>query len=96
MKTIGNLIKVRGFSSFKFLPGSEDTIIVALKTEEHEGETATYIMAFNIDGSILMPELKVIDKKFEGLEFVWRLIASIYIFVHNYILIWFYLNCSIY
>ena len=67
---IGNLIPIRGFSSFKFLPGSEDSIIVALKTEEYQGQTATYIMAFTIEGNIIMPEAKVMDKKFEGLEFI--------------------------
>lgn len=67
---VGNLIPIRGFSSFKFLPGSQDTIIIALKTEEYQGQTATYIMAFTIDGNIMMPETKVIDKKFEGLEFI--------------------------
>lgn len=67
---VGNLVPIRGFSSFKFLPGSQDTIIVALKTEEYQGQTATYIMAFTIDGTIMMPETKVIDKKFEGLEFI--------------------------
>ncbi|XP_058804888.1 soluble calcium-activated nucleotidase 1 isoform X2 [Phymastichus coffea] len=68
--SIGTLVPVRGFSSFKFLPGSDDTIIVALKTEEYQGATATYITAFNIDGRIIMPDLKVSDNKFEGLEFV--------------------------
>ncbi|XP_015590709.1 soluble calcium-activated nucleotidase 1 [Cephus cinctus] len=67
---VGNLIPTRGFSSFKFLPKSKDSVIVALKTEENQGHTATYIMAFGIDGTIVMPELKVIDKKFEGLEFI--------------------------
>ncbi|OXU32053.1 hypothetical protein TSAR_002858 [Trichomalopsis sarcophagae] len=67
---IGTLVPVRGYSSFKFLPGSKDSIIVALKTEEYQGQTATYITAFNIDGRIIMPDIKVSDKKFEGLEFV--------------------------
>lgn len=67
---IGTIVPIRGFSSFKFLPDSKDSIIVALKTEEHQGETATYITAFNTEGQILMPDLKVSDKKFEGLEFV--------------------------
>lgn len=70
VKEIGELNPVRGFSSFKFLPGSEDTVIVALKTEEYQGKTATYIMAFSIDGTIIMPETKVMDKKFEGFEFI--------------------------
>lgn len=67
---IGDLNPIRGFSSFKFLPGSQDSIIVALKTEEYQGRTATYIMAFTLEGLILMPESKVMDKKFEGLEFI--------------------------
>ncbi|XP_017887430.1 soluble calcium-activated nucleotidase 1 isoform X4 [Ceratina calcarata] len=67
---VGTLLPLRGFSSFKFLPGSQDSIIVALKTEEYQGQTATYIVAFTITGTIIMPETKVIDKKFEGLEFI--------------------------
>ncbi|KOX72820.1 Soluble calcium-activated nucleotidase 1 [Melipona quadrifasciata] len=67
---VGNLVPIRGFSSFKFLPGSQDSIIVALKTEEYQGQTATYIVAFTIDGNVIMPETKVMDKKFEGLEFI--------------------------
>lgn len=67
---VGNLVPIRGFASFKFLPGSNDEIIVALKTEENQGRTATYITAFTIDGIVLMPEIKVLDKKFEGLEFI--------------------------
>jgi len=41
-----------------------------LKTEEYQGKTATYIMAFTIEGVIIMPEEKIVDKKFEGLEFI--------------------------
>lgn len=67
---VGELIPIRGFSSFKFLPGSQDSIMIALKTEEYQGKTATYIMAFKTDGTVLMPEINVDNKKFEGLEFI--------------------------
>lgn len=67
---IGTLIPIRGFSSFKFLPGSQDSIIVALKTEEFQGQTATYITAFTVGGRIVMPDVKVMNMKFEGLEFI--------------------------
>ena len=77
MKYIGSVIPIRGFSSFKFLPGSKDLIIVALKTEEYQGKTATYITAFDIEGKIIMPDLKVADKKFEGLEFVWYIFFNL-------------------
>lgn len=67
---VGEPVPVRGFSSFKFLPDSRDSIIIALKTEEYQGRTSTYILAFSIDGTIVMSETKVVDKKFEGLEFI--------------------------
>ena len=45
-------------------------MIIALKSEELEGKIATYVMVFNIDGTILFPETKIGDLKFEGIEFV--------------------------
>ena len=59
-----------GFSSFKFIPGTQDTVIIALKSEEYLGNIASYIMVFNIDGTILYPETKIGDHKYEGIEFV--------------------------
>eukprot|EP00057_Strongylocentrotus_purpuratus_P033742 XP_792609.1 PREDICTED: soluble calcium-activated nucleotidase 1 [Strongylocentrotus purpuratus] len=67
---IGSLISVRGYSSFKFVPGTNDQVIVALKTEEDAGKIATFVTAFNIDGKILMPDKKFADIKYEGIEFV--------------------------
>ena len=67
---IGSLNNIRGFSSFKFIPGTNDQVIVALKTEEDAGKIATYVTAFNIDGKILMPDQKFADIKYEGIEFV--------------------------
>ncbi|XP_013169319.1 PREDICTED: soluble calcium-activated nucleotidase 1 [Papilio xuthus] len=59
-----------GFSSFKFIPGSKDETIVALKTTEYEGKTATYISAFKTDGTVLLPDTFIEDIKYEGLEFI--------------------------
>lgn len=70
VKTIGQLNPTHGFSSFKFVPGTNHNVIVALKSEEDGDNKATYIMVFNIDGTILYPEMKVGDRKFEGIEFV--------------------------
>ena len=65
------MIPTHGFSSFKFLPGTNDVIIVALKSEEDRGKISTYIIAFNIDGKILLPETKIDDaNKYEGIEFI--------------------------
>ena len=59
-----------GFSSFKFVPGTQDTVIIALKSEEYKGKIASYILVFHIDGTILYPETKIGDHKYEGIEFV--------------------------
>jgi len=43
---------------------------LALKSEEVAGRIAAYITAFTLDGRVLMPEAKIGDVKFEGLEFI--------------------------
>lgn len=70
VKYIGEVIPTHGYSSFKFIPGTNDQIIVALKSEEDKGVTATYIVVFDINGNIILPEVKVADMKYEGLEFI--------------------------
>lgn len=60
-----------GYSSFKFIPGSNDNIIVALKTEELNGKTSTFISVFTIDGKNVIPEEKIeTHYKYEGIEFI--------------------------
>lgn len=69
---ITTLTPSRGFSEFKFLPGSKDSIIVAMKSEESEKDHSqnTYITVFSLDGTILMEETEIPgNHKFEGLEF---------------------------
>lgn len=67
---VGPLNPTHGFSSFKFVPDTDDQIIVALKSEEDAGKIATYIIAFTLDGRVLMPETKIGNVKYEGLEFI--------------------------
>lgn len=67
---VDNSKLTRGFSSFKFIPTSEDNVIVALRSEELEGKTATYITAFTINGNILLEDTFISNLKFEGLEFI--------------------------
>lgn len=67
---VGELLPTHGFSSFKFVPNTDDEIIVALKSEEVEGVTGAYIMAFTKQGKILMKETKIGDYKYEGIEFI--------------------------
>lgn len=67
---VGEIIPTHGFSSFKFIPDTEDEIIVALKSEEVPQGSATYVMLFNIMGEIILPETKIADIKYEGIEFI--------------------------
>lgn len=70
MITIGEVIPTHGFSSFKFLPGTNDEVIVALKTMEYKGKVSTFIMAFTIKGKIILGETKIDDTKYEGFDFI--------------------------
>ena len=71
LKTVGDLDKPsHGFSSFKFMPDTKDSVIVALKSEELQGKVASYIMIFKRDGTILYPETYIGDHKYEGIEFI--------------------------
>ena len=70
VRTIGTVNPTHGFSSFKFVPGTDDSIIVALKSEEDNGKIASFILAFDIHGSVLMPERKIGEVKYEGIEFI--------------------------
>ncbi|XP_063816786.1 soluble calcium-activated nucleotidase 1 [Pseudophryne corroboree] len=67
---VGTQIPTHGFSSFKFIPGTDDQIIVALKSEENKGQVATYITVFILDGRVLLPETKIGNIKYEGIEFI--------------------------
>ena len=70
VKRIGFIIPTRGFSSFKFLPGTNERIIVALKSEENNGDIATYISVFDLSGRVLLSDVRVGNEKYEGIEFV--------------------------
>ena len=45
-------------------------MLIALKSEEVEGQLATYITVLTTDNEVLFPETKFADAKFEGIEFV--------------------------
>ncbi|XP_066504034.1 soluble calcium-activated nucleotidase 1b isoform X2 [Hoplias malabaricus] len=67
---VGPLLPTHGFSAFRFIPDTDDQMVLALKSEEDAGTIATYITAFTLDGRILLPETKIGDVKYEGLEFI--------------------------
>lgn len=70
LSTVGPLKPTHGFSSFKFVPDTMDSVIVALKSEENEGHIATFITVFTITGDIWFPETEIGAYKFEGIEFI--------------------------
>eukprot|EP00070_Physeter_catodon_P048385 XP_028355279.1 soluble calcium-activated nucleotidase 1 isoform X2 [Physeter catodon] len=70
VRRVGEAVPTHGFSSFKFIPNTDDQLIVALKSEEDSGQIATYIMAFTLDGRFLLPETKIGSVKYEGIEFI--------------------------
>lgn len=71
VKTVGPVNPTHGFSSFKFIPGTSDTIIVAIKSMEDEGNIGTFYTVFTVDGKVLLPETKIESNvKYEGIEFV--------------------------
>lgn len=73
VRTVGTTIirPERGFSAFKFLPNSKDSVIVALKSMENEKleQQSTYIMVFDIEGKVWMEETEIPGdgKKYEGI-----------------------------
>ena len=68
---VGKLLLTHGFSSFKFVPGSQDQLVIAVKSEEDNGKIASYIMAFRLDTlEIVLDEVHIGDHKYEGIEFI--------------------------
>lgn len=68
--TLGPYKPSYGFSSFKFVPGSNDSVIVAIMSEELNGKTATHLTVFTVDGKSLLGPIKIkTDFKYEGIEF---------------------------
>lgn len=70
-KSIGTIVPIRGYSSFKFVPGTNQRLIIALKSEEDNGSTRTYVTLFDISGLILVQDKQISSKlKYEGIEFI--------------------------
>ncbi|KAL3663136.1 hypothetical protein V7S43_011548 [Phytophthora oleae] len=72
VREIGKATPLRGFSSFKFVPRSDDSVIVAIKSVEVEDEQrqTSYVTVFDVDGNVLMEETEIPGgKKYEGVAF---------------------------
>ncbi|KAK1943546.1 Soluble calcium-activated nucleotidase 1 [Phytophthora citrophthora] len=72
VREVGKVTPLRGFSSFKFIPRSDDSVIVAIKSVEVEDEQrqTSYVTVFDVDGNVLMDETEIPGgKKYEGVAF---------------------------
>ena len=61
-------LPLRGCSDFLFVPGTNDTHVFAIRTEETiDGSGATFVSVVDLEAKVLMPEkLLAKDRKFEG------------------------------
>lgn len=72
VREVGKTTPLRGFASFKFVPRSDDSVIVAIKSVEVEAEQrqTSFITVFDINGNVLMGETEIPGaKKYEGVAF---------------------------
>ncbi|CAI5744732.1 unnamed protein product [Peronospora destructor] len=72
VREVGKVTPLRGFSSFKFVPRTGDTVIVAIKSVEVEDEKkqTSFITVFDLDENVLMNETEIPGaKKYEGVAF---------------------------
>jgi soluble calcium-activated nucleotidase 1 len=78
---VGTITPLRGFSSFKFLPRSNDRMIVAIKSVEveAEGKQTSFLTVFNLEGKVLLEETELPlsnddlssgGYKYEGIAFI--------------------------
>ncbi|GAU95727.1 hypothetical protein RvY_07299-2 [Ramazzottius varieornatus] len=67
---IGEHNPIYGFSAARFVPGTDDTVIIALRIMEIDEIFSTRIIVFSITGTIHLVEEEVLNGlKYEGLEF---------------------------
>ena len=71
MRTMLTFTDLRGCSDLVFVPGTQDTHIFVLRTEETlDNVISSYGSVVDLDGNVLMEELKLSEGgKFEGCEF---------------------------
>jgi soluble calcium-activated nucleotidase 1 len=66
----GPLTPERGFSSFKFVPHTDDTVLVAIKSVELGDAQESYLTVLDIQGNVLLADTKLPgDHKYEGVAF---------------------------
>jgi len=70
-KKLGELIETEGFTSVKFIPGSQDQLILALKAGVDEsGNMVSSLVVFDIEGNEIMKPTVVANGTYAGVEFL--------------------------
>jgi soluble calcium-activated nucleotidase 1 len=74
---VGASVPTHGWSSFKFVPWTNNKVIMGLRTMEIEdkvtgkGEQRTFLTLFDVNGDVFLPEQEIPGAhKYEGLEFL--------------------------
>jgi soluble calcium-activated nucleotidase 1 len=68
---LGPIKRTHGYSTFKFVPHTNDLVIVAIKTREYKGQLGSYLSVFHTNGRFLLDEVEISsNEKFEGIEFI--------------------------
>jgi soluble calcium-activated nucleotidase 1 len=70
--SVGKITPLRGFSSFKFVPRTGDSVIVAIKSVEVEADQTqtSFLTVFDIQGNVLLDETELPGgHKYEGVAF---------------------------
>lgn len=67
---VGVVTPERGFSSFHFVPHTNESVVVAIKGVELHGDQDTFLTVFDIKGHVLLRETRLPGHyKYEGLNF---------------------------
>ena len=68
---VGELDVTHGFSSFKFIPDTDDNLVIALKTKEVGNDIQSYVTIFDVNtGHTVLQEHSIAKDKYEGIEFL--------------------------
>ncbi len=68
---IGKAEQTRSFASFKFVPNTNNQLIIAIKSQEYMGKCQTWVNMFDVNGNILVEDILISNYfKCESIEFV--------------------------
>lgn len=70
VKKVGKQKSGVGFSAIRFVPGTQEKVIMAVKSYEKGSSQKSYLTVFTVDGDILMDDVQISSShKYEGLVF---------------------------